>query len=504
MVLLLGGTSDCAPVAESLARAGYRVLVSSATDVALFTGAHPRIERRSGRLDAEQMEALVGERRIRAIVNATHPYAVAVRATAEQVAGKLGIPCLSYVRPGIIDGAEGRRGASDTDAATGCVRPGIIGGVEGRGGASDTDAATGYVRPGIIDGAEGVCMVADHEEAARLSVQAGTPVLLTIGSRNVMPYAVEAKRAGIALIARVLDHPESHKSCREAGIPADHVVTGRGPFSVEENRRLLRQFHAGVLVTKDSGDAGGVREKIEAARLEGCQVIVVGRPQALAQGGFPEIPGLVEKLRTLVKIPPCAVLALDLESVLVPEIWETVARVAGVPALAPTTRDIPDYGALMRQRLLLCREHGLTLVRLREIVADMEPLPGALDFLAWAQQRALVAIISDTFHELAGPVMSKLGSPLMLCHSLTFGADGYISDFSLRDSGGKSGAIADFQRLGWNVAAVGDSFNDLEMLQAADAAFLFRAAPRILEAGVAFPALWTFDDLQTTLTSCLS
>lgn len=456
MVLLLGGTSDCAPVAESLARAGYRVLVSSATDVALFTGVHPRIKRRSGRLDAGQMAALVGERRIRAIVNATHPYAVAVRATAEQVACKLGIPCLSYVRPGIIGGTEG------------------------------------------------VCVVADHEEAARRSVQAGTPVLLTIGSRNVMPYAVEAKRAGIALIARVLDHPESHKSCREAGIPADHVVTGRGPFSVEENRRLLRQFHAGVLVTKDSGDAGGVREKIEAARLEGCQVIVVGRPQTSTQDGFPEIPDLVEKLRTLVKIPPCAVLALDLESVLVPEIWETVARVSGVPALAPTTRDIPDYGALMRQRLLLCREHGLTLARLREIVADIEPLPGALEFLAWAQQRALVAIISDTFHELAGPVMSKLGSPLMLCHSLTFGADGYISDFSLRDSGGKSGAIADFQRLGWNVAAVGDSFNDLEMLQAADAAFLFRPAPRILEAGVAFPALWTFDDLQTTLTSCLS
>ena len=456
MILLLGGTSDCAPVAEALARSGFRVLVSSATDVALFAGAHPRIERRSGRLDAQQMAALVGERRIEAIVDATHPYAVAVRSTAEQVASKVGIPYLSYMRPGIIEGESG------------------------------------------------VSIVADHETAARLCVQIRKPILLTIGSRNVQPYAAEARRAGVDLAARVLDHPDSHKSCQDAGIPSDRVIVGRGPFSLEENRRVIQQFHAGVLVTKDSGDAGGVREKIDAARMEGCAVIVVGRPQqSTATGGFQKIPDLIEKLKTLVKPRPCAVLALDLESVLVPEIWETVAQVSGVPALALTTRDIPDYSALMRERLALCRAHGLTLVRLREIVAAIDPLPGAVEFLSWAQERALVVIVSDTFHELAAPLMPKLGSPLMICHSLAFGSDGYISGYSLRDGAGKAGAISHFQQLGWNVAAVGDSFNDLEMLEAADAAFLFRPSPRILEAGVSFPSHSTFDSLQSTLTTHL-
>ncbi|MEI6033204.1 MAG: bifunctional phosphoserine phosphatase/homoserine phosphotransferase ThrH [Verrucomicrobiae bacterium] len=455
MVLLFGGTSDGAPIAEALARAGYRVLVSSATDVPLFSGAHPRIERRSGRLDASQMAELVTGRRIRAIVDATHPYALAVRATASDVAIKLGIPYLSYLRPGSMSGTDG------------------------------------------------VCVAADHQEAARRSVEPGRTVLLTIGSRNVLPYALEARRAGLDLIVRVLDHPDSHQSCRDAGIPAHHIVTGRGPFRVEENRALIRQFGAGVLVTKDSGDAGGVREKIEAARLEGCEVVVVGRPQAPAQGQFDEIPGLVEKLKTLVHVPPCSVLALDLESVLVPEIWETVAQVARVPEFALTTRDIADYGALMRQRISLCRQHGLTLMRLREIVASIEPLPGAIAFLAWARQRALVAILSDTFHELAGPVMSKLGSPLMICHSLTLDAAGFITGYTLRDGGGKAGAVADFQRLGWRVAAAGDSFNDLEMLQAADAAFLFLPPQHVLEAGVAFPALWSFDELQSHLAPSL-
>ena len=449
MILLLGGTSDCPSVAEALARAGYRVLVSSATDAPLFTGSHPRIERRCGRLNAEQMAALIGERAIQAIVDAAHPYATALHATAEQAAREVAIPCLSYRRPG-----------------------------------------------GVGEG-EGACIVADHAAAARRAFQFGRAVLLTIGSRNVLPYAAEARRTGVDLVARVLDHPDSHQACRDAEIA--HVVTGRGPFSVEENRRLIRQWNAGVLVTKDSGDAGGVREKLEAARLEGCEAIVVGRPAASASGGFDEVPALVEKLKTLVPPPSCAILALDLESILVPEIWETVARVAGVPELALTTRDIPDYGALMRQRILLCRAHGLTLARLREIVAAMEPLPGAPDFLAWAQSRAQIAILSDTFRELAGSLVAKLGSPLLICHHLTLDADGYISGYNLRDDAGKAGTIAEFQRTGARVAAVGDSFNDLEMLRAADWACLFRPAPRVLETGVAFPVFQGFDGLQAAL-----
>ena len=455
MILLFGGTSETAPLAGALARAGYGVLVSTATEVVLDVGAHPRIAHRRGRLDAEQMKALVRERGIRAIVDATHPYAQAVRATAAAVAGELGIPYLSYLRPG---------GAGE---------------------------------------GEGVLAAASHEEAARLAAGMGKPILLTTGSRHVAPYADAARGAGVPLFARVLDHPESHASCRAAGIPPENVLTGRGPFGVEENRRAIRQRGVGVLVTKDSGDAGGVREKLEAARLEGCVVIVVGRPEISATGGFPSIPELVSALQSALPPPRCRVLALDLESVLVPEIWEAVAATVGVPELALTTRDIPDYDALMRQRLLLCRAHGLTLMRLREIVATMEPLPGAAEFLAWAQPRALVVILSDTFPELAGPLLAKLGSPLMLCNAITLDAAGFIDAHRMRDPEGKAGAVAQFQRLGWRVAAVGDSFNDLGMLHAADAAFLLRPAPRVLEAGVAFPPVWSFDALQTALTPLL-
>ena len=448
MILLLGGTSETAPVAEALARAGYRVLVSTATEIELFIGSHPRIERRHGRLDAEQMAALIRERGVRAVVDATHPFASAVRATARQVAERLRIPYLSYARPG-------------------CVGEG-----------------------------DGIFLAASHEEAARMACEAGVPILLTIGSRNVMAYAMEARRVGLPLFARVLDHPDSHQACREAGIPEECVLTGRGPFRVEENRHVIQQYLIGVLVTKDSGGAGGVPEKLEAARLEGCRAIVVARPDV--DGGFCHVADLLRELESRVAPPPCGVLALDLESVLVPEIWEAVANIAGVPELAVTTRDIPDYETLMRARILLCRAHGLTLARLCKIVASMEPLPGAVEFLAWAQSRAQVVILSDTFHELAGPLLGKLGSPQMLCNALTLDGEGYLAGFTLRAEG-KAGAVAQFQRLGQRVAAVGDSFNDLAMLQAADAAFLFQPAPRVLEAGVAFPPLWSFDALQAAL-----
>ncbi|MCX6966853.1 MAG: bifunctional phosphoserine phosphatase/homoserine phosphotransferase ThrH [Verrucomicrobia bacterium] len=452
MILLLGGTSETAPVAEALARAGYRVLVSTATEIELFVGTHPRIEHRRGRLNAEQMAGLVQESGIRAIVNATHPFASAVRATARQVAERLQIPYLSYARAG-------------------CVEEG-----------------------------SGLSIAANHPEAARWACETGRPILLTIGSRNVLPYSVEARRMGLPLVARVLDHPDSLQACREAQIPEDRVLMGRGPFSVEENRSVIQKYKIGVLVTKDSGDAGGVPEKLEAARLEGCRVIVVGRPEL--DDGIGSVPDLVREMQSRVPIPPCGILALDLESVLVPEIWETVARIAGVPALAFTTRDLPDYAALMHQRISLCREHGLTLMRLREIVAAMEPLPGAVAFLAWAQSRARVAIVSDTFYELAGPLLEKLGSPLLLCNALTLDKDGFIAGYTLRE-GGKPGAITGFQRLGLRVAAVGDSFNDLAMLQAADAPFLFQPAPRVLAAGVAFPPIWTWDELQAALDSLL-
>lgn len=199
----------------------------------------------------------------------------------------------------------------------------------------------------------------------------------------------------------------------------------------------------------------------------------------------------------------CAVLALDLESVLVPEIWEAVARAAGVPELAATTRDIADYELLMQRRIALCRANGLTLPALRKIVTAMGPLPGAPEFLAWAQTRALVVIVSDTFHELAGPILAKLGNPLMLCNRLTLDDHGYIAGCELRDGSGKVGAIERFRRLGLPVLAVGDSFNDLAMLEAADAPFLFRPAARVADAAGAHPTFWTFEELRTAVDSRL-
>lgn len=230
MILLFGGTSETAPLAEGLAAAGHRVLVSTATDVALDVGAHPAIERRTGALDASATVRLIRERGIRAVVDAAHPYAVLVHEMAQRAAHEAGVPILRFERPS--------------------------------GLAENT----------------GVVLATSHESAARQAASFGRPILLTTGSRHLEPYVSAARAAGVALIARVL--PESLETCRAAGIAEDCIVTGRGPFSIEENRRLIRECSIGVLVTKDSGTAGGTPEKIEAARLENCVAIAVVRPPA--------------------------------------------------------------------------------------------------------------------------------------------------------------------------------------------------------------------------------
>ncbi len=231
MILLLGGTSETAPLARGLAEAGYRVLVSTATEIPQDLGDHPRVSRRSGALDQAGMVRLIRERGIRAVVDCTHPYATAVRAAARLAAEEAGLPYFTLVRPEAVTGDEG------------------------------------------------VLFAGDHEEAAQKACSFGSPVLLTTGARNLEPYARESRKAGVKLIVRVLPEAESIRSCRDAGIAGEFILTGRGPFSVEENRRALRRFGIGVLVTKDSGQAGGVQEKIEAARLEGCRVVVVRRPE---------------------------------------------------------------------------------------------------------------------------------------------------------------------------------------------------------------------------------
>ncbi|HTY66603.1 MAG TPA: bifunctional phosphoserine phosphatase/homoserine phosphotransferase ThrH [Alphaproteobacteria bacterium] len=446
MILLLGGTSETAPTATALAEAGYRVLVSTATTVPLAVGTHPAILHRQGRLGPAEMAALVQAQHIRAIVDVTHPYASEVRGTAAQVAAQVAIPYLTYVRPGLTNGSGD------------------------------------------------VLTVESHEEAARVACRCGKPILLTIGSTHVAPYAAIARRDEIPLVARVLDEAAAVTACRDAGIAPDCIVSGRGPFSTEETRALIRQFGIGVLVTKDSGDAGGVREKLAAANLEGCKVVVVARPEHASDGICSSLEELLRRVQKCLapegRGGPWLV-ALDLESVLVPEVWHTVARVAGVPDLALTTRDTPDYMTLMRRRMALCRQHNLTLARLRDIVGTMEPLPGAVEFLRWAETRALVVILSDTYHELAWPAAVKLGCPLMICNSLTIDSAGYIDVIQLRP-GGKADAVRRFQRLGFRVVAVGDSHNDVEMLRAAESGILFQPC-----AGVSgFPSVSSFPALR--------
>jgi len=454
MILLPGGTSETAPLAEALARAGYGVLVSTATDVGLFIGSHPRIEHRFGGLDAAAMAALIRRRAVRAVLDAAHPYAERLHETARGAAAATGIPYFRYVRP------------------------------ECTGLPSDTLKA------------------ADHAEAARLACRAGKPILLTVGSRHISPYAKEAASAGIPLFARILDHPASHQACRDAGLPPERVLTGRGPFSMEENRRLIAWHGIGVLVTKESGDAGGLPEKLEAARREGVEVIVVERPREAETNAFSEMPALLAALEAAVPPPKrCDALLLDLESVLVPEIWEAVAQRARLPELALTTRDIPDYPQLMARRIEVCRQQGLGLKQLLEIVSTLEPLDGAREFLDWARERTEVVIVSDTFHELAGPLLAKLASPPVWCHTLRLDTEGYLCGFTPRNEAGKPGAVAAFQRGGRRVAAVGDSFNDLGMLQAADAAFLFRPSPRLAQAP--FPSFTCYSDLKNALTTVL-
>jgi precorrin-6A/cobalt-precorrin-6A reductase len=254
MILLLGGTSETAPLAEALADAGCEMLVSTATDVPLAVGNHSRIKHRRGRLTEKEMLEVVRERAVRAIVDATHPYASNVRATAERVAAQAGIPYLTFIRPGGVGEQDGVRFASD------------------------------------------------HAEAAKLACEARRPILLTVGSKNVGIYAEEAAACRVPLIARVLPHPDSLQLCRAAGLPDDRIIATRGPFSVEENRRLIRQFGIGVVVTKDSGKAGGVPEKLEAARAENCLLIVVGRPPQSSANAFDDIGALVQSL--LQQLPP--------------------------------------------------------------------------------------------------------------------------------------------------------------------------------------------------------
>jgi precorrin-6A/cobalt-precorrin-6A reductase len=252
MILLLGGTSETAAIATALAGAGVRVLVSTATDETLDIGRGAGIERRLGRLDELAMLELVSARGIRAIVDATHPYAAGAHATAVAVAKRAGIPCVAFVREG------GDWGSAE--AAPPNTR---------RLGAAP-DAACRVERA--------VHLAADHAHASALAFSFGRPVLLTTGANNVVAYAEQARRTSVRLVVRVLPREESLRACREAGVAASDIIGAKGPFTIEQNLRHIDEYGIGTLVTKDSGREGGVDAKLQAAEQRKCEVVVVERP----------------------------------------------------------------------------------------------------------------------------------------------------------------------------------------------------------------------------------
>jgi precorrin-6x reductase len=294
MILLIGGTSETAPLASGLAGAGYEVLVSTATDSRLNVGDHPRISRRAGRLDEEGLVAIGKEKGIRAIVDAAHPYAVAVHAAVQVAAQRLGIPCLVFRRPEALTPesvprpdavhADGITSVLDEDSPASPAGTASIPLIDapfkiaGRRLASPVESPAGAEAGRIKPSENPVRFAADHAEAAEMAFAEGRPVLLTTGSRNLAPYAEAARRTGVLLAVRVLDIPESLLVCREAGIPEDRIIAGRGPFSVEEDLAAIRRFGIGVIVTKESGRAGGLDAKLAAARQGNCQVIILRRP----------------------------------------------------------------------------------------------------------------------------------------------------------------------------------------------------------------------------------
>ena len=197
------------------------------------------------------------------------------------------------------------------------------------------------------------------------------------------------------------------------------------------------------------------------------------------------------------------ILCLDLEGVLIPEIWIGVAERTGIEGLKLTTRDIPDYDELMTGRLALLTEHGLGMGDIQQVIATMAPLPGAADFLAWARERMQIAILSDTFYEFARPLMPHLGSPMLLCHRLSVDDGGAITGYHIRQRDPKRASVRAFHSLEYKVLAAGDSFNDTTMLEEADAGFFFCAPDNVTQRFPAYPATDTYGGLQDLLTAKL-
>jgi len=174
-------------------------------------------------------------------------------------------------------------------------------------------------------------------------------------------------------------------------------------------------------------------------------------------------------------------LCSDLEGVLVPEVWINVARWTGIDELKLTTRDITDYNALMKRRLEILKQHGITIKDIQKVIALLELMPGALDFVNWLHGRVQMVVVSDTFREFADPLLEKIGWPVLFCHHLTIDKEGNITDFNLRQTEAKKRVVEALQNLNFKVIAVGDSYNDISMLRKAEHGILYRPPQNVID-----------------------
>lgn len=193
------------------------------------------------------------------------------------------------------------------------------------------------------------------------------------------------------------------------------------------------------------------------------------------------------------------IICFDMEGTLTPEIWEKVASNTQIPGFNKTTRDIPNYGDLMDYRIELMKENGLKLSDIQLAASQLELLPGALDFLNRVRRNFQVVILSDTFHEIANPLMEKLGYPLLLCHNLSIADDGSILEYHLRNEKAKQQAILGFQSMGYRCLAAGDSYNDIQMFEVADKGFFINAPVKISSEYPEISSYNSYDELENAL-----
>ena len=198
------------------------------------------------------------------------------------------------------------------------------------------------------------------------------------------------------------------------------------------------------------------------------------------------------------------IVCLDLEGVLVPEIWIAFAEASGIPELKRTTRDEPDYDKLMNWRIGILKEHGLGLKEIQDTIATIDPIPGAKEFLDELRSITQVIIISDTFTQFAGPLMKKLGYPTIFCNSLEVASDGEITGFRMRTENSKLTTVKALQSIGYETIAGGDSHNDMGMIKASKAGFLFKSTEQIKKDNPQIPAYETYEELMSAIKTVLA